>query len=282
MSLIRRFAQDRSGATAMLFGLCLIPVVASVGAALDYARAANVRTGLQMAVDATALLLAREFGPDVGGQGDTRLAEYARRAFTANFQRKDGTLGTVDAKRVGKAIKVSADATVKTSIMGLFHIDTIKVAATGEVGWSPNKIELALVLDNTGSMSQAGKMPALKQAIGDFLDYLESAFRTRTRSRFRIVPFDTQVNVGTRFRGADWLTYNANLDRKLRVDRPDWEGCIIRSRPVLRRQRRAERRHSQSLYPAAKCDTGSLAQIQPLTSDYGALRQTVRDMTPSG
>ena len=218
MSLIRRFAQDRSGATAMLFGLCLIPVVASVGAALDYARAANVRTGLQMAVDATALLLAREFGPDLGGQGDTRLAEYARRTFTANFQRKDGTLGTVDAKRVGKAIKVSADATVKTSIMGLFHIDTIKVAATGKVGWSPIPIDLALVLDNTGSMGEGGKMTALKTALQEMLRDLQPYSHL---IRISIVPFDTQVNVGTGFRNESWLTYNANLPADLRVDRAD-------------------------------------------------------------
>lgn len=277
MTLIRRFAEDRSGATAMLFGLCIIPVMAGVGAAVDYARAANVRTGLQMAVDSTALLLAR----DLGSESDPKLGEYARKAFKANFRRKDATLGTISAERVGKAIRVSADATVKTTMMSLFHIDTIQVAATGTVGWSPNKIELALVLDNTNSMSRDGKMVALKQALGEFFDYLETSVPDKDAIKISLVPFDTQVNVGTSFRNADWLTYNADLDRKLRVNRADWQGCIAdrdRAYDVNDRQDGG----SLSLYPAAKCATGSLAKIQPLTKDYRALRQTVRDMSPSG
>jgi Mg-chelatase subunit ChlD len=278
MTLIRRFAEDHSAATAMLFGVCIIPVMASVGAAVDYARAANVRTGLQMAVDATALLMAREFGPETGGQSDTRLAEFARKAFAANFQRKDGKLGIVSAERVGKAIRVSADATVKTSIMAIFHIDTIKVAATGEVGWSPTPIDLALVLDNTGSMAESGKMVELKKALNEMLRDLEPY---KQSIRISIVPFDTQVNVGTGFRDDSWLTYNANLPADLRVDRADWKGCITdRNKPF---DVTADRDGgTQSLYPAAKCGTGSLAKVQPLTGNYDVLRDTVRSMTPSG
>ena len=37
----------------------------------------------------------------------------------------------------------------------------------------------------------------------------------------------------------------------------------------------------QSLYPVAKCATGSLAKVQPLTGNYDVLRDTVRSMTPS-
>jgi len=39
---------------------------------------------------------------------------------------------------------------------------------------------------------------------------------------------------------------------------------------------------SRSDYPAAKCETGSLAQVQPLTNDFRALRDTVDAMRPSG
>jgi Flp pilus assembly protein TadG len=278
MSLIRSFAEDRSGATAMLFGLCLIPVVASVGAALDFARAANVRTGLQMAVDATALAMARDLGSDFSSYGDKRLAEYAQKMFPANFQRTDGTLGSVGARNDGGTIKVSADATVKTSIMGLFHIDTIKVAATGSVGWSPTKIDLALVLDNTLSMASSGKMTELKKAINDLLKDMEPY---KESIRISIIPFDTQVNVGTSFRGASWLTYTADLPFEMRVARADWQGCIAdRNMPFDASANSAV--GTQSLYPAARCATGSLAEIQPLTSNYNALRDTVRSMTPSG
>jgi Flp pilus assembly protein TadG len=59
-SLTRRFHDDRSGTTAVLFGLSVIPVMAIVGSAVDYGRASAVRTELQRAVDAAALTLVRD------------------------------------------------------------------------------------------------------------------------------------------------------------------------------------------------------------------------------
>jgi Flp pilus assembly protein TadG len=275
MNLFQRFCSDRRGNVAILFALALLPTAGLAGAAVDFSRANAVRASLQAAADAAALAAAR----NAQGLSEARLAERARGVFAANFNRKDATLGPIEVVKGQNTVRVAASATVKTSIMAIMHVDTIKVATAGEVAWGTNRIELTLVLDNTGSMATANKMPALKAAVRDLISDLERS-TDRTAIKVSIIPFDTQVNIGTRFRDAGWLTFDADLDRRLRVERRHWEGCVVdRDRPDDTKDFGTS---SRSSYPAARCETGTLAQVQPLTNDFGALRRTVDAMRPSG
>jgi Flp pilus assembly protein TadG len=54
MTRIKSFLDNQRGGTAILFGLLLLPIMAAVGAGTDHARATNVRTAVQAAVDAAA------------------------------------------------------------------------------------------------------------------------------------------------------------------------------------------------------------------------------------
>ena len=62
MAFVRLF-KDRNGGVAPLLALCLIPLVLAVGAAVDYSRAGSVRTAMQAAGNATALMLAKNALP---------------------------------------------------------------------------------------------------------------------------------------------------------------------------------------------------------------------------
>ncbi|MGD9846357.1 MAG: pilus assembly protein TadG-related protein, partial [Variibacter sp.] len=273
MTLLRRFCADRKGKVAILFGLCVIPVMGLVGAAVDYSRAACVRTAMQAAADAAALAAAR----DVANQSQTQIAAYAKRVFDANFHRTDATLDSVTTTKGAKTITVAAKGTVKTTIMAILHVDEMAVGTSSEVGWGTNKIELALVLDNTGSMATSGKMPALKKAATDLLNALEKASPDKDAIKISIVPFDTQVNVGTSYRDAKWIIYDADLDRYAQTTRAAWTGCLTdRNMPA------DTQGDGSALYPAAKCGTGSLATIAPLTTKFDSLRKTIAAMAPSG
>ncbi len=57
--LLSRFLQDRRGGVAPMFAIAVIPVLGLVGAAVDYSRANSVRAGLQSALDATSLAMAK-------------------------------------------------------------------------------------------------------------------------------------------------------------------------------------------------------------------------------
>src|SRR5687768_16788867 len=54
-TLLSRFADERSGSVAIVFGLALLPILGFAGAAIDHARAVRTRTQLQAAADGSAM-----------------------------------------------------------------------------------------------------------------------------------------------------------------------------------------------------------------------------------
>ena len=57
---LRTFIGAERGNVMMTFALATIPIIAFVGAAVDYSRGNSARTAMQSAVDATALILSKE------------------------------------------------------------------------------------------------------------------------------------------------------------------------------------------------------------------------------
>jgi Flp pilus assembly protein TadG len=53
---VRSFRHAKAGNVALTFGLTFIPMVAMVGAAVDYSRGNNAKVSMQSAIDATGLM----------------------------------------------------------------------------------------------------------------------------------------------------------------------------------------------------------------------------------
>jgi hypothetical protein len=62
------------------------------------------------------------------------------------------------------SLKMTASATINTVFSRLLGQSTMSMSASSQVLWGIKKLNLALVLDNTGSMSSSGKMTNLKTA----------------------------------------------------------------------------------------------------------------------
>ncbi len=202
--LRRRFALDDRASVGMIFGLTLVPVTALTGAALDYSRASLVRNELQSAVDAAALALAK----DAVAANTTEAFTRAQAVFRANFpSRFESVVQSLTVTRLTDSYRVEARARVQFAVMQLMGASSTDVSATGTSSWGINKIEIALVLDNTGSMGSANKMQELKKALcGDttcsntsptagFIKLMKDAAMEADQIRVALVPFDTTVRV---------------------------------------------------------------------------------------
>ena len=66
------------------------------------------------------------------------------------------------------------------------------------------KAEIALVLDNTGSM-RGQKLTNLKDAATKLVDSLSSTTKDPNDLRIALVPFTMTVNVGPTYQTADWI-----------------------------------------------------------------------------
>ena len=70
-------------------------------------------------------------------------------------------------------LTVSGSATISTMFWRLIGQQQVNITASGEVVWGIKKLNLALALDNTGSMASSNKMTELKKAAHNLLDYAE-------------------------------------------------------------------------------------------------------------
>src|SRR5688572_13327981 len=58
--LIADFGAAQSGNVVLTFALATLPIIGSVGAAVDYSRANSAKASLQAAIDAAGLILSRD------------------------------------------------------------------------------------------------------------------------------------------------------------------------------------------------------------------------------
>jgi len=103
---------------------------------------------------------------------------------------------------------ITGSAVVDTNFMSIVGIDTINIGASTTSTWGNTRLRVALVLDNTGSMSQYGKMTALKTAAQNLLTQLQSAAVNADDVYVSIVPFNKDVNVDPSNVNASWLRWD--------------------------------------------------------------------------
>jgi Flp pilus assembly protein TadG len=294
MKTVRCFKSDNRGATATVFGLTVIPVLALIGAAVDYGRASAAHAHMQKAVDAAALALVR----DAGILKETELRARAQSVFTSVLGTDSSiTAAPVTVTRQGKTVRVEASGTVRTAFMRIAGLDDMAIDGTAVAAWGRKKIELALVLDNTGSMASKNKLQELKQASYDLLDKLETAAKDVGDDdlvKVSIVPFNSKVNVGRNHKDASWITFRPHdPNPALRMSRNDWEGCVTDREQVQDLDARDDGQITadpSTLHLASVCgeyfggrlDRQELAEIRPLTSNFAALRQTIKSMKAEG
>jgi len=301
--LVADFNSDRRGNVIVTFALASIPVIGAVGAAIDYSRGNSAKTALQASMDAAGLILSKEAQTLTQAQ----LASKADGLVKANLHfagltdlAVSSVFTTVQAGSY--ALNLSATAKVPASFTAMWE-PKISIGAKTEVVWGMKRLELILALDNTGSMSSSNKMTQLKLAAKDLLTTLQTAAKKPDDIKVGIVPFATDVNVGTTNKNASWIRWdeweNANgscskSSNKTKTacennngtwtvdSKNDWNGCVwdrdqsydvnnspasVNLKPTL-----------YSAHQAANCPVSMMT----LSTDWSALNSKVDAMTPTG
>ena len=197
----RRLRSDRRGAAAVVFGLTMIGLIMFVGLTVDAARMEFVRERLISSTDAAALAGGRTINSSGVGSGYTTDADNF---FNANFP--SGYLGSTNPGN--PTVTLSTDGTLLTvsetvqlplmfgKLLGHASPTPITYASTALAG----RVEVAMVLDNSGSMAQEvsgdsqSKMTLVQSAANAFAASLTSLQNGNVR--IAVVPFTATVNTG--------------------------------------------------------------------------------------
>jgi Flp pilus assembly protein TadG len=186
-------SRARAGNVAIIFSLAVVPIVGGIGAAVDYSTANSNRTSMQKALDSTALALAK-----LMPLTQTELDTKGWQIFSANLGALKVDMpqsGLVITTPVIGKIHLVATGTYTPQISGFIGVQSFPVGATSEVQWGMKKLELALALDNTGSMESSNKMTELKKAAKNLLTTLQKSVMKPGDVKVSIIPFHKEVRV---------------------------------------------------------------------------------------
>ncbi|AZO08501.1 MULTISPECIES: pilus assembly protein TadG-related protein [unclassified Mesorhizobium] len=222
--MIRRFLRDRRGNYALITAISMVPLMGAVALAIDYSELVRQKQETLNALDAAGIATAQQI---VSGASDDAVKAYAKDFFEANLRHvlPANTTLTVtlpNSNTGGGTLKMQATLTyhpyfrpAAAMLLGSTVGSTdVNIVATSEVRLK-NTLEVALVLDNSGSMSTLGsgtgekRIDLLKEAAKQLVDTLAlQAQQMKQISKpvqFSLVPFSASVNVGPTHDGDDWM-----------------------------------------------------------------------------
>jgi Flp pilus assembly protein TadG len=231
-SFLTKWQKDESGALAIALSILLPVIVTAVGVGVDLGRAYVVQDRLSRALDASALAAASSTG------SNAVLEDRFQDFFAANYP--PAALGdpyNLSFAQTEESVTVSASADVATTFMSIVGVDHLTVDARAVVVKALRGLEVALVLDNTGSMwSTMNGQPniyALKTAATNFVDILFDRVEEDNQVRIGIVPYAAVVNPGaaavaiTNNPYATPYVYTSMYAPYSTTDNAAWKGCVF-------------------------------------------------------
>lgn len=197
--LVRRFADDRGGNFVVLGGLTASMVAMAAGLGINVAQLHNVKSSLSQAVDAAVTSTARDLTTGKIKDEDAERIVLAFIEANADASMAPGAKVTLQKLTVDKvAHTVEATAYVDVDVFfPLFGINNRqRVSATTASLYSDKKIEVAMMLDVTGSMG-GQKIKDLKAAAKNAVTILlDGQDIDKPRVRVAMVPYAEAVNTG--------------------------------------------------------------------------------------
>ena len=284
MDLLRRlhkqvvaFRRDERGTVAIIFAFSILITSVAVGLAIDASRAYHISSKVANALDSAALAGAKLL--DDANASDTEVQATAKRYFEAQLTRL-GVEGVVISNfratpnRASSTVTVSADVAVAATIGQLASIPTFEFSRDAAVTYRMRRVELAMVLDVTGSMANNGKIDSLKLAAKDVIEILRPQALTPTAIRIALAPYSAAVNAGPY---AGTVSGGASVDNC--VFERNGSAAYSEDPPVSGRYLGAEPTPATPSNPQYGCPA---AVVQPLTNDWTLLRNTIDSYAPLG
>jgi hypothetical protein len=185
-----KFRLSTTGNVGILFALSLPAVFAFVGAAVDGAYILNVKTQLQKSIDVAVLLAARD------AETDEARAAVFREYLENNLGGQNFTVTDVDVEiEEGlNFLRVEGHVEADVRLFFMHHLGITHLSASASAFRAEEALEIAVVLDNTGSMGSGG-INALKRASHALVDAVEGGRGEGQDIRISLVPFVTAVNI---------------------------------------------------------------------------------------
>lgn len=299
--LLRKYVKAEAGNLTIILGLSAVPFTLAAGMAIDQVRAAREQTQFSAAVDSATLAVAATTRSNLNGLNASaktvridELKTFAKQQIARNYnpQFASDTEMDVTLTITSETVKITAKHDFPTTLMSVAGISKINLEAASEVTKAGNDLEVALILDNTNSMS-GSRIASLRTAAKNFINTVVKDTQTPYYSKVAIVPYTMGVNVGsyaTAARGpitSGTSTTPGFTNFTFKNPSNNNKTFAITTCVSERTGAKAYTDDSVAAYPVGRnyaapgnpCTTGA---IMPLSSDKAALTAAVNGMSAGG
>ncbi len=216
---LKRFMNHEGGNYAMIFAICAPALFGAISIAVETSKLSKERGDLQNALDVAALATGKHLAETTD---EVTLKAYAKAYFEANLdpeiKNELVTFGFqfVEAPNSGKRIRLTAQYDYPV-LMPFLKTDEVAMAISSDVTAGNRTIEVAIVIDNSGSMdsytgnTRTTRMEKAKEAATTLTNQLFGLANISNKPdpvRISVVPFGHSVNVGSDNRGEPWMDMN--------------------------------------------------------------------------
>jgi Flp pilus assembly protein TadG len=272
------YRRNERGNVAMMTAVSLLVIVGATALSLDVSNGVNTKSRLADATDSLSIVLAKSRVQD-----QAQMRKIAQDFIDDNYPATSGEkIEILSLTWDGDAVTVQLSDVSENSFGSFWGRKNTNVSVASTAEFSRKLMDIALVLDSTGSMSGT-KMSNLKSAATDMVDIIDDY--SDTNVRMSVVPFSDYVNVGVSQRNESWskvlpdqrarpATANSKARPALK-----WEGCVG-SRNVPNNLRVGYNgRKIPALYNGqVTCGT----EMLPLTTDFNTVKDRINSLVASG
>lgn len=211
----KRFFSNTCGNMGMMMACAAVPLLIAAGTAIDMIRANNAQEILRGAADAAALAGATSGKINNDAFLNKSVMNYLKANDAINALKSVSKVSHfVDTSTASFIVEVNGK--IRTTFMAIAGYETINISAKSEVNLGLQSLEVALALDNTGSMA-GQKIIDLKSSAKELVDTLSAEKASYSSLKFSLVPFAQYVNVGLGNAGQPWLSGPVPAS---------WAGCV--------------------------------------------------------
>ncbi len=239
--VLARLRKNVAGNTLAMAAAALLPLIAAVGGAVDISRYYMATSRLQAACDAGALAARKKMGDNLWEDSD--------RLHGLTFFDQNYPTGTFGLENLVRNYTADADGTVTgtatgalpTTLMQVFDFGQLNLSVTCSAEINISNTDIMFVIDVTGSMNcpadsstcsnngnvedANAKIKGLRTAVMTFYDAVEDATSDSAQVRYGMVPYASNVNVGSSI-PTQYMAKEATYQSR----EPQWETTTTETR----------------------------------------------------
>jgi len=299
--ILHRFVRNQRGSVAVVAAGLAGVLVVGAGVSVDLATAYSAKNALQAAVDSAVVAVAANSpsATTVTAQMQTVANDFVQ----ANAAQNGVSVATPSLSLSGQSVSISDTAAVPTSFLNYAGISSITVSASSTALRTVSGLEVAMVLDNTGSLSYVGSTGksnfAVLQAAANQLANTMFGGTTSNNALLRVgvVPYTGAVNPYTA--GSGTTNVASYMISGNPTKSKSWSGCVVENYSTFASVS-SSYAGSSTVYDAVaqnldstpakagylleylNSGTGCPAAVQPLTNNLAPVTATINAMNDNG